>query len=260
MVGPGAIRGAAVAAVIQSAEGTVLEEHAERIGRATNNVAEYRALLLGIQRAAELGVEEVELVGDSELIVRQVNGEYKVKDAALRGLHAEVMKALAPFARWSIRHVRRDRDTPMPIGSSTRSSTGRWGERRPATVGPSRRSPSRSHPHEAPLGRSTLAPRSRALPARRGRSTPGVDIGHVHLKVADMERAMKFYHGVLGFEVQQRWGKEAAFLSAGGYHHHIGLKPCTRKGGPPPPPRHDRAVSSRDPYPTARRSRTRCGA
>lgn len=99
---------AAIAAVVQSPDGTVLEEHAERIGRATNNVAEYRALLLGIERAATLGVDEVELVGDSELIVRQVKGEYKVKDATLRGLHAEVKKALAPFSRWSIRHVRRD--------------------------------------------------------------------------------------------------------------------------------------------------------
>jgi ribonuclease HI len=99
---------AAIAAVIQSPDGTVLEEHAERIGHATNNVAEYRALLLGIQRAATLGVEDVELVGDSELIVRQVKGEYKVKDATLRELHAEVKQALAPFARWSIRHVRRD--------------------------------------------------------------------------------------------------------------------------------------------------------
>lgn len=99
---------AAVGAVVQSADGEVLEERGERIGTATNNVAEYRALLLGIRRAAELGATEVELVGDSELIVRQVKGEYKVKDAALRELHAEVMQALRPFDGWSIRHVRRE--------------------------------------------------------------------------------------------------------------------------------------------------------
>ncbi len=65
---------------------------------------------------------------------------------------------------------------------------------------------------------------------------PGVRIGHVHLKVADLERALKFYSGVLGFEVQQRFGTQAAFLSAGGYHHHIGLNTWDSQGGQPPPP------------------------
>ena len=69
---------AAIAAVVRAADGTLLEERGERIGEATNNVAEYRALLLGIERAAALGASELELIGDSELIVRQVNGEYKV--------------------------------------------------------------------------------------------------------------------------------------------------------------------------------------
>jgi ribonuclease HI len=101
---------AAIGVVVQSAEGEVLEERGERIGEATNNVAEYRALLLGIRRAAELGAGEVELVGDSELIVRQVKGEYKVKDATLRTLHAEVAQALRPFDSWSIRHVRREQN------------------------------------------------------------------------------------------------------------------------------------------------------
>ena len=64
---------------------------------------------------------------------------------------------------------------------------------------------------------------------------PRVDIGHVHLKVADIERALGFYCGVLGFEVQQRWGDQAAFISAGGYHHHIGLNTWESKGAPPPP-------------------------
>lgn len=63
-----------------------------------------------------------------------------------------------------------------------------------------------------------------------------VDIGHVHLKVADLERAITFYSGVLGFEVTQRWGTSAAFLSAGGYHHHIGLNTWESLGGPPPAP------------------------
>jgi catechol 2,3-dioxygenase len=64
---------------------------------------------------------------------------------------------------------------------------------------------------------------------------PGVCIGHVHLKVADLERALKFYCGVLGFELTQRYGHEAAFVSAGGYHHHIGLNTWESKGGSPPP-------------------------
>jgi len=99
---------AAVAAVVATPEGEILEERSETIGQATNNVAEYRALLLGIERARALGAREVELVGDSELIVRQVRGEYRVKDAALRELHARVDEALDGLERWSIRHVRRE--------------------------------------------------------------------------------------------------------------------------------------------------------
>jgi len=64
---------------------------------------------------------------------------------------------------------------------------------------------------------------------------PGVDIGHVHLKVADLDRALDFYRGVLGFELTQRYGSQAAFLSAGGYHHHIGLNTWESRGGSPPP-------------------------
>jgi catechol 2,3-dioxygenase len=66
---------------------------------------------------------------------------------------------------------------------------------------------------------------------------PRVDIGHVHLKVSDLDRALDFYCGVLGFELQQRMGDDAAFVSAGGYHHHIGLNTWHSKGAPPPPPR-----------------------
>jgi len=64
----------------------------------------------------------------------------------------------------------------------------------------------------------------------------GTDVGHVHLKVADLERALGFWHGVLGFEVMQRYGDEALFLAAGGYHHHIGLNTWESAGGSPPPP------------------------
>jgi catechol 2,3-dioxygenase len=74
--------------------------------------------------------------------------------------------------------------------------------------------------------------------ADRKQPTPidaGADIGHVHLKVADLERALGFYVGVLGFELMQRWRDEAAFISAGGYHHHIGLNTWQSKGGSPPP-------------------------
>ncbi len=64
---------------------------------------------------------------------------------------------------------------------------------------------------------------------------PGVDIGHVHLKVADLDRALGFYCGVLGFKLTQRYGKQAAFIAAGNYHHHIGLNTWESQGGSPPP-------------------------
>jgi ribonuclease HI len=98
---------AAIAVVLSEPDGDVLEEHAEMIGHATNNVAEYRALLLGIERARARGARELELVGDSELIARQVRGEYRVKDAGLRPLHARVADALEAFDRWTIRNVPR---------------------------------------------------------------------------------------------------------------------------------------------------------
>jgi catechol 2,3-dioxygenase len=65
---------------------------------------------------------------------------------------------------------------------------------------------------------------------------PRVDIGHVHLKVADIERSLAFWCGILGFELQHRYGDQAAFISAGGYHHHLGLNTWESKGGSPPPP------------------------
>jgi ribonuclease HI len=98
---------AAVAAVATGSDGEVLAERTETIGETTNNVAEYRAMLLGIELARELGATEVELIGDSELIVKQVRGDYKVKQAHLRPLRAEVVAALEGLKAWSMRNVPR---------------------------------------------------------------------------------------------------------------------------------------------------------
>lgn len=99
---------AAIAAVLSDPDGSIVGERAETIGNATNNVAEYRALLLGIEAARALGPQELDIVGDSELIARQVRGEYKVKDQALRELHGRVVAALEDFDRWTIRNVPRE--------------------------------------------------------------------------------------------------------------------------------------------------------
>lgn len=101
---------AAIGVVLSDGDGGVVAEHAERIGRATNNVAEYKALLAGIELAAEHGATELDIRGDSELVVRQVEGRYKVKDATMRELHTEVKRALQGFESWSIRHVRREQN------------------------------------------------------------------------------------------------------------------------------------------------------
>lgn len=98
---------AAAAAVISTPDGEVLADAAEAIGVATNNVAEYRGLLLGLRRARELGATEVEVVNDSELVAKQVNGTYKVKHPDMKPLHAEAKQLLSEFDRWSIRSVRR---------------------------------------------------------------------------------------------------------------------------------------------------------
>jgi catechol 2,3-dioxygenase len=82
--------------------------------------------------------------------------------------------------------------------------------------------------------------------------TPDARIGHVHLKVADLDRAIAFYGGVLGFELTQKYGTQAAFLSAGGYHHHIGLNTWESKGGTPPPPGHTGLYHTAILYPTRR--------
>jgi ribonuclease HI len=98
---------AAAASVLSTSEGEVLDESSELLGSVTNNVAEYRALLLGLARARALGADEVQVVNDSELIAKQVQGLYKVKHEAMRPLHRQAMVALAEFEKWSIRSVPR---------------------------------------------------------------------------------------------------------------------------------------------------------
>ena len=99
---------AAVAAVAAEPDGGVLAERNAYIGETTNNVAEYRAVLLGLELAKDLGATEVDLVNDSELVARQIGGQYKVKNAGLKPLHLETMQALREFAGWSVRSVRRE--------------------------------------------------------------------------------------------------------------------------------------------------------
>lgn len=98
---------AAAACVVSSPDGQSVAERAQVLGKATNNVAEYRALLLGLELVRELGADEVEVIGDSELIAKQVLGQYKVKNADMRTLHAEALAALSHFTDWSIRTVPR---------------------------------------------------------------------------------------------------------------------------------------------------------
>jgi ribonuclease HI len=102
---------AAVAAVAATPEGEPLGERKASIGEATNNVAEYRALLLGLELARQLGASEVELINDSELVARQIGGEYKVKHAGLKPLYQEAMRALRDFDGWAVRSVRREQNT-----------------------------------------------------------------------------------------------------------------------------------------------------
>lgn len=98
---------AGIAAVVTGPDGAVVVEEGRYVGETTNNVAEYRAVLLGLELARAAGVREVELVGDSELVARQIGGQYKVKHEGLRPLHREVMAALRGFDAWSMRTVPR---------------------------------------------------------------------------------------------------------------------------------------------------------
>ena len=98
---------AAAGAVLSTPDGEVVERASEYLGYATNNVAEYGGLLLGLRRAAELGADEVEVVNDSELVAKQVNGVYKVKHPDMKPLHAQALAALREFAGWKVRSVPR---------------------------------------------------------------------------------------------------------------------------------------------------------
>jgi len=98
---------AAGAAVISDSDGEMLAEASEVYGVATNNVAEYRGLLLGLARARELGATEVDVVNDSELVAKQLTGAYRVKHRDMVRLHAQALAALRAFDRWSIRSVPR---------------------------------------------------------------------------------------------------------------------------------------------------------
>jgi ribonuclease HI len=98
---------AAAAAVLSTPDGEVVDRAHELLGVATNNVAEYRGLLLGLQRARALGATEVDVVNDSELVAKQVNGVYRVKHADMKPLHAQAGAALGEFASWTVRSVPR---------------------------------------------------------------------------------------------------------------------------------------------------------
>ena len=102
---------AAAGAVLSTPEGEVVDEVSELLGIVSNNVAEYRALLLGVRRARELGATEIEVVNDSELIAKQVNGQYKVKHPDMKPLHAQALAALGELDRWTVRTVRREQNT-----------------------------------------------------------------------------------------------------------------------------------------------------
>jgi probable phosphoglycerate mutase len=96
--------------VLEADDGTVLEQRGEAFGTATNNVAEYRALLAGLERAVELGVQELEVVSDSELVVKQMRGEYKVKNRALQELFLEASRLARQIHRVTYTAVRRERN------------------------------------------------------------------------------------------------------------------------------------------------------
>ena len=101
---------AAGAAVVSTPDGETLAQASELLGVATNNVAEYRGLLLGLRRASELGATEVELINDSELVAKQLSGVYKVKHPDMLPLHAQATAALRAFEHWSIRSVPREQN------------------------------------------------------------------------------------------------------------------------------------------------------
>ena len=98
---------AAIGVTLQSENGESIFEHKEKIGITTNNVAEYRALIKGLELALQNGVQDIECILDSELVVKQVNGLYRVKEGNLKILHGEVKNLLAKFNSHQVKHVRR---------------------------------------------------------------------------------------------------------------------------------------------------------
>ena len=102
---------AAIGIVVRDPEGEVITDLGETIGDATNNVAEYKALIRGIRMAVELGADELEIRGDSELVVKQMLGQYKVKHPDMKPLYAEAREALSGLSDWSITHVRREQNS-----------------------------------------------------------------------------------------------------------------------------------------------------
>ena len=98
---------AAIGVVVSEPDGTVIDELGEQIGVATNNVAEYKALIRGLERARALGADEIEIVNDSELVARQLTGAYKVKHPAMKPLYLDAIEALRGFGAWRIRSVPR---------------------------------------------------------------------------------------------------------------------------------------------------------
>src|SRR3954466_8347425 len=156
---------AAAAVVSDASDGTVLDEATELLGETTNNAPEDRGLVLGLARARALGATEVEVVNDSELVAKQVNGEYKVKHAAMKALHAEALAALRRSTRGRSARCRAPR-TPTPTRSSTRRSTPRAEHESPRLLR-TPRGPGRRRRRRPPRRR----PRARR--ARRGRRSRG---------------------------------------------------------------------------------------
>ena len=118
---------AGIGVVLVDDSGLEIDRANAYIGETTNNVAEYRALLLGLDRARESGVRDLEIVNDSQLVARQLTGQYRVKKEDLRLLHAQALQALGAFERWSIRSVPRERndvaDTLVNEAIDARTST-----------------------------------------------------------------------------------------------------------------------------------------
>ena len=113
----GAARGnpgpAAIGATIKDHKGNLIARISRRIGKATNNQAEYRAIIAGLEKAVKIGAREIEVLTDSELVVKQINGKYRVKNTSLRILYEEVVKLVGSLDKFSIQHIPRTRSTEV---------------------------------------------------------------------------------------------------------------------------------------------------